>query len=237
MTQKAPPWGLARISDREIGMNMYSYDESAGQGTCVYVIDTGIDDTHPDFGGRAQQIKSFIRGETADGHGHGTHCAGTVGSAGFGVAKKATIFGIKVFSDKAETTRSRIIAGMDYTIQDATKRAVQCPNGVFASLSLGGPKSIVMNNAAAKMVKNNIFVAVAAGNGGFNASDFSPASEETVCTVGATSSLDSRAYFSNVGSVVDIFAPGDTVLSLAPGGGLVSFPVWQRDMNACERLD
>ncbi len=218
-------------------MNMYSYDESAGQGTCVYIIDTGIDDTHPDFGGRAHQIKSFIRGETTDGHGHGTHCAGTVGSAGFGVAKKATIFGIKAVSNKAESTWGRIIAAMDYTIQDAAKRALQCPNGAFASISLGGLKSIVVNNAVAKMVKNNIFVAVAAGNGGFNASEFSPASEETVCTVGATAFDDSRADFSNVGSVVDVFAPGDKVLSLAPDGGLVSFPVWQRDMNACERLD
>lgn len=115
---------------------------------------------------------------------------------------------------------SGIIAGMDYVVSDARNR--QCPRGVFASMSLGGGYSSSINNAAASLVRNGVFLAVAAGNDGTDASNTSPASETSACTVGATTSSDSRSSFSNYGRVLDIFAPGSDILSLAPGGRTVS---------------
>lgn len=89
-------------------------------------------------------------------------------------------------------------------------------------MSLGGGKSSAVNSAAASAVSAGLFLAVAAGNDGANAANSSPASEPTVCTVGATDSSDRIASFSNYGSVVDIFAPGVSILSTWNNGGTVS---------------
>jgi subtilisin family serine protease len=86
-------------------------------------------------------------------------------------------------------------------------------------MSLGGSKSTAVNSAAASAVSAGLFLAVAAGNDGANAANYSPASEPTVCTVGATDSNDARASFSNYGAVVDIFAPGVSILSTWRTGG------------------
>ena len=182
--------------------------------------DTGVDASHPDFGGRAKQIKSFISGQNSDGHGHGTHCSGTIGSTTYGVAKKTNVYGVKVLDNQGSGAYSGIIAGMDYVVSDSRNR--QCPKGVFASMSLGGGYSAAINDAAAKLVSNGVFLAVAAGNENQDANNVSPASERSACTVGASTAQDARASFSNYGSVVDIFAPGANILSLAPGGGTVS---------------
>ncbi|KAM3466687.1 hypothetical protein NHJ6243_000742 [Beauveria neobassiana] len=228
-TQPNPPWGLARISRRKNNDSSstttttttgYRYDRSAGAGTCVYVLDTGIDDSHPDFDGRAKQVKSFFPDQHRDGHGHGTHCAGTIASTTYGVAKKASVYGIKVLSDYGSGTWSGIIAGMDYVVTDSRGRS--CPKGVFASMSLGGGYSLAVNDGAAELVASGVFVAVAAGNENSDAAFVSPASEETVCTVGATDAKDVRASFSNYGSIVDIYAPGVGIVSLVPGGGVRS---------------
>ncbi|PHH85859.1 hypothetical protein CDD83_11077 [Cordyceps sp. RAO-2017] len=98
--QPGAPWGLGRISHREPGNAEYVYDSTAGAGTCSYIIDTGIEASHPQFEGRAKQLRSFIPGQTTDGNGHGTHCAGTIGSNKYGVAKKTKLFGVKVLSNQ-----------------------------------------------------------------------------------------------------------------------------------------
>ncbi|KAM3497635.1 hypothetical protein MY10362_009019 [Beauveria mimosiformis] len=214
--QPGAPWGLGRISHRAKGATTYDYDSTAGAGTCVYVIDTGIEDTHPQFEGRAEQIKTFVSG-TKDGHGHGTHCAGTIGSRDFGVAKKVSIFGVKVLEDSGSGSLSGVIAGMDFVASDRKSR--NCPRGVVASMSLGGGFSATVNQAAARLQSSGVFVAVAAGNDNRDAKNTSPASEPSVCTVGATDSSDRRSSFSNFGKVVDIFAPGTAILSTWIRGG------------------
>ncbi|KJZ76728.1 Cuticle-degrading protease [Hirsutella minnesotensis 3608] len=214
--QPGATWGLARISSRQRGGSTYSYDDSAGAGTCAYVIDTGVEASHPEFEGRATMVRSFIPGQTKDGNGHGTHCAGTIGSRTYGVAKKTKIYGVKVLSDQGSGSTSAIIAGMDFAVQDSRKRS--CPKGVVANMSLGGSYSAALNNAAAKMITQGVFLAVAAGNSNTDAASFSPASEPTVCTVGASDSSDRRSSFSNYGSVLDTFAPGTSVTSLWIGG-------------------
>lgn len=164
-----------------------------------------------DFEGRAKQIKSFISGENTDGHGHGTHCAGTVGSKTYGVAKKATIYGVKVLANNGTGPNSGVVSGMDFVAGDFKSRG--CTKGTVASMSLGGGKSQSTNDAAAKLQKAGVFVAVAAGNSNKDASDFSPASEPSVCTVGGTAIDDNRYNNSNYGKLVDILAPAVNVLS------------------------
>ncbi|KAK5659109.1 hypothetical protein OQA88_1199 [Cercophora sp. LCS_1] len=217
VTQKDVPWGLARISHRSKNQTSYIYDESAGAGTCSYVIDTGIYVEHSQFQGRATFLANFANdNKLADGNGHGTHVAGTIGGIDYGVAKKTTLYAVKVLNAGGSGTTAGVIAGIDFVTADAPTR--NCPNGTVANMSLGGGRSTAINNAAAALVKSGVFLAVAAGNSNDDSSWYSPASEPTACTVGATDSADTRAWFSNYGSLVDIFAPGVDVLSSWIGG-------------------
>jgi subtilisin family serine protease len=86
LSQKNATWGLSRISHRQKGATDYVYDGSAGEGTCAYIIDTGIYTEHADFEGRATFVKNFdkVDGSDADMYGHGTHVAGTIGSKTYG---------------------------------------------------------------------------------------------------------------------------------------------------------
>jgi subtilisin family serine protease len=106
---------------------------------------------------------------------------------------------------------SGVVAGINFVADDAPKR--NCPNGTVANMSLGGGYSASINNAAAALVDAGVFLAVAAGNDNADASNYSPASESSVCTVGATDRNDAKASYSNYGSAVDIQAPGSSILS------------------------
>ncbi|KAF2203614.1 subtilisin-like serine protease-like protein PR1A [Delitschia confertaspora ATCC 74209] len=211
-TQSGAPWGLGRISHVTKGSTSYVYDTSAGANTCAYIIDTGIYTAHPEFEGRATWLANYAGdGDNTDGNGHGTHVAGTVGSKTYGVAKKTKLYAVKVLDADGSGSNSGVIAGINYAANDQKTRS--CPNGAVANMSLGGSKSTAVNSAAASAVSAGLFMAVAAGNDGANAANYSPASEATVCTVGATDVNDKIASFSNYGSVVDIFAPGVNILS------------------------
>ncbi|CAJ2506316.1 Uu.00g004460.m01.CDS01 [Anthostomella pinea] len=214
VTQEDADWGLARLSNTEPGSTTYTYDESAGEGTCAYIVDTGIDVTHPDFEGRATFLDNEVDTDDTDGHGHGTHVAGTIGSLTYGVAKKTSLFAVKVLNASGSGSNAGVIAGMDFVVTDAKTR--DCPNGVVVNLSLGGSYSASVNAAAASIVSAGHFMAVAAGNDAADASDSSPASEASVCTVGATGIDDALAYYSNFGSIVDILAPGTDIKSTWP---------------------
>ncbi|KAI3329088.1 proteinase T-like protein [Xylariaceae sp. AK1471] len=216
VTQSSPPWGLARISHRS-GTGSYVYDSSAGTGTCAYIVDTGIYVAHPEFEGRATWLANYADSSNSDGNGHGTHVAGTVGSKTYGVAKKTSLYAVKVLDSSGSGTTSGVVAGMNFVTSDSKTRS--CPNGAVANMSLGGSSSTSINSAARAMISAGVFLAVAAGNSNTDASTTSPAGEAQVCTVGATTSSDVRASFSNYGTVVDIFAPGQDVLSTWNNGG------------------
>jgi subtilisin family serine protease len=218
-TQEGAPWGLARLSNTEPGSTTYTYDDAAGEGVCAYILDSGIQIDHPEYEGRATFVATFVNGIETDDNGHGSHCAGTVASATYGVAKKASLFAIKSFNSGGGATSAAILSGVDRILTDAPER--DCPNGVVINMSFGGSKSQSLNDAAASLVQAGYFVGVAAGNGNalgqpIDAGTVSPASEPSVCTVGATDSNDNVASFSNYGSVVDIYAPGVSVLSTIP---------------------
>ncbi|KAF9876808.1 subtilase [Colletotrichum karsti] len=216
-TQPNAPWGLARLSSSSPGGTMYSYDDSAGEGTCAYIIDTGIDVTHPEFEGRATFLANYADNDDTDGQGHGTHVAGTIGSNTYGVAKKTKLFAVKVLDENGEGTNSAVIAGMDFVAADAAGQQ-GCEKGVVVNMSLGGQASNAVNQAAAAIVKAGHFLAAAAGNEAADAGTSSPGSEESVCTVGATTERDTLAEYSNFGAAVDILAPGTEILSTWPNG-------------------
>lgn len=201
-----PSWGIDRIDQSNLPVsNSYTYNFD-GTGVTVYIIDTGIRYDHQEFGGRASFGYDAFGGTGADGNGHGTHVSGTVGGSTVGVAKNVALKAVRVLNNQGSGTTSGVIAGINWVISDNTTYAV-------ANMSLGGSFSQSLNTAVANAVLDNVTFAVAAGNESTNAATKSPASEPTAITVGATTSTDGFAYYSNYGSIVDILAPGSSIYS------------------------
>jgi len=213
ITQNGVTWGIDRISQRYLPLdNKFNYWESAGTGTISYVIDTGIRTTHNEFEGRAHFGTNTIGdGNTEDQNGHGTHVAGTIGGVTYGVAKKTTLISVIVLNGDGSGTVSSVSAGIDWVASDYESRGK--PKSV-ANLSLGlNGISYTVDNAVSEAINAGVNFAIAAGNSNSNACNYSPARVAAALTVGATSSNDYRASFSNVGSCVDLFAPGDSITS------------------------
>ncbi|RII15910.1 Extracellular serine proteinase precursor [Streptomyces sp. YIM 130001] len=209
-TQADPPsWGLDRIDQPALPLDSsYTYPDSAGEGVTAYIIDTGVRISHEDFGGRATHGYDAIDGdETAnDGHGHGTHVAGTVAGTAHGVAKNADIVAVRVLDDNGSGTTAQVVAGIDWVTENAVKPAV-------ANMSLGGGADSALDEAVRNSIASGVTYSLAAGNESTDASTRSPARVEEGITVGATESTDARAYYSNYGSALDIFAPGSEITS------------------------
>ncbi|WP_249352164.1 S8 family peptidase [Nocardiopsis akebiae] len=204
-------WGQDRIDQEDLPLDGSYGTTGDGAGVSAYIIDSGIDASHPDFGGRASSAFDAYGGDGGDGNGHGTHVAGTIGSATYGVAPAADLFGVKVLDDNGSGSYDDVIAGIDWVAANAGPNAV-------ANMSLGGPASPTLDEAVNGLAASGVFVAVAAGNEGQDAGNTSPGGAEGVTTVGASDATDAAAYFSNHGPSVDIYAPGVDVESTVPGG-------------------
>lgn len=152
------------------------------------------------------QLTSFIDGENSDGNGHGTHVSGTIASKTYGIAKKGLIYGVKILANIGSGSNSNVLKGIDFLIGDKDKR--NCPKGVLSNLSLESDKDQAVNDAVAKLAKAGAFVGVASGYKNIDASQRSPASEPSVCTIGGTAIDDTRYFHSDYGPLVDIHAPG-----------------------------
>ncbi|EON64454.1 hypothetical protein W97_03685 [Coniosporium apollinis CBS 100218] len=210
-TQTGAPWGLGSISHRNPGFTSYAYDTTAGQGTYAYVVDTGINTAHTEFGGRASLGYNAVSGVThADRDGHGTHCAGTIGSARYGVSKNTNLISVKVFEGNSGST-SVILAGYNWAVNDIVNKG-RASKAVI-SMSLGGGYSAAFNNAVQSAFTSGVSTVVAAGNSNVDAANTSPASAPNAITVGSIQSNNARSSFSNFGAVLDVFAPGTSILS------------------------
>jgi subtilisin family serine protease len=205
----AATWGLDKVG--------VSRRTTNGEGVHVYVLDTGVRTTHSQFDGRAiptlevtSSTPQECHGSTScarDVHGHGTHCAGTVGGSTYGVAPKATIHGVKVLSDSGTGSGSWTVAAIDWVVSKGSRPAV-------VSMSLGAKGNSYSDRVAIDAAtRAGVTVVVAAGNENSDACGFSPAYVSSAITVGSTDSRDRRSSFSNYGRCVQIYAPGSSITS------------------------
>ncbi|KAL1744814.1 peptidase S8/S53 domain-containing protein [Schizophyllum fasciatum] len=227
--QKNATWGLARISHRDrlrlSTFTKYEYDQTAGEGVDVYVIDTGINVDHVEFGGRASWGKTIPQNDVdEDGNGHGSHCAGTIASRSYGVSKAAHVIAVKVLGSNGSGSMSDVVGGVVWAATQASEKAALAAaevaatgstkhKGSVANMSLGGGKSRALDDAVNRAVDAGLHFAVAAGNDNRDACSYSPAAAEKAVTVGASTFQDDRAYFSNHGPCVDVFGPGLNIKS------------------------
>lgn len=206
------PWGIERVGG---GINV------VGLGKTAWIIDTGIDLTHPDLNVDTGRSLSFLSGRDAltanDGNGHGTHVAGTIAAIDnnrdvIGVAAGATVVAVRVLDSRGSGSYSGVIAGVEYVGKEG--------QGDVANMSLGGPFNSALNDVVLA-ASNNVKFAIAAGNSSDDADNYSPASANgpNIYTVSAMDNSDKFAYFSNYGSSVDFCAPGVSIKSLWKGGG------------------
>jgi subtilisin family serine protease len=205
-TQTGATWGIDRIDQASLPLSRtYTYTTTASNVT-AYIIDTGIKYTHSDFGGRATYGYDAVGTGGVDCNGHGTHVAGTVGGATYGVAKAVKLVGVRVLNCSGSGTNAGVIGGVNWVTQNARKPAV-------ANMSLGGGVSTALDNAVASSISSGVTYALAAGNSSASACNSSPSRVASAVTVGATTSTDARASYSNYGTCLDIFAPGSSITS------------------------
>jgi subtilisin family serine protease len=234
-SQADAPWGLDRIDQSNLPLDEAYCFNGNGAGTNVYVLDSGVRSTHDEFEDGVTLVdfvdddNNFFTNAADDSigapdgedlNGHGTHVAATIAGQQFGVAKEAKVFGLRVMGRNANGapdrdggfgSTSEILAGLMWLVLNHQKPAV-------ANMSIGGGGDIVLDTAVAAAVLAGVTMVVSAGNNNVNASTQSPARVVEAITVGATDATDTRATFccggrSNFGSLVDLFAPGASILS------------------------
>ena len=206
-----PSWGLDRLDQQGTTLdNSFSYPTDGGKGVRIYVVDTGVMASNPEFDGRIltgyDALGQNMQGQ--DCHGHGTHVAGTAAGTKYGVAKAATIVPVRVLACNGYGMTSDILKALDWILANN-------PAGTPAvmSMSIGGGAQPLLNAGVKKLYDGGILPVIAAGNSGDDACKYSPSGTPDAFTVGASDPSDTRAYFSNYGDCVDIFAPGTNIVS------------------------
>ena len=213
-TQSPATWGIDRADQRDLPLsNSYSY-ANTGAGVTAYIIDTGIRMTHSEFGGRAVSGIDTIDGRSADDcHGHGTHVAGTVGGATYGIAKEVALVAVRVLNCVGSGATSGVIAGVDWVTENHDPGAP-----AVANMSLGGGASSALDTAVRNSIDAGVSYAIAAGNGNIiglaqDSCSVSPARVTEAMTIGASDRNDAKASWSNYGTCVDWHAPGVSITS------------------------
>lgn len=226
-SQDYATWGLDRIDQRDRLLDRaYAY-HSTGNGVTAYILDSGIYFAHSEFGGRASLGHDFIfehypeatdptQGPGEDCMGHGTHVAGTLGGTTYGVAKDVALISVRVFDCTGRTNRSLYIAAVDWITQDAEENE---RHPAVVNMSFGfNPESDPDNTSATELailnsIDSGIHFVASGGNDNADACAKSPARIAGVLTAGASAMGDRRAWFSNYGDCVDLFAPGASIVS------------------------
>ncbi|MFE3599833.1 S8 family peptidase [Streptomyces sp. NPDC059142] len=210
-------WGLDRIDQRNLPLDGQYDVKGTGKGVTAYIVDSGIETAHSEFGGRASVgFDSVGDGRNGqDCNSHGTHVAGTVGGSDYGVAREASLVSVRVLGCDGSGTWAGVIAGFDWVAKNAEQPAVM-------NASIGGSRSTAVNAAVNSVADSGVPPVVAAGNENQNACNVSPASASKVITVGATDREDRQATFSNWGPCLKLYGPGVDIVSARLGGGYKS---------------
>ncbi|MEW1612911.1 MULTISPECIES: S8 family peptidase [unclassified Streptomyces] len=216
----AATWGTDRIDQRALPLDDTFTTTATGAGVKVYVVDTGIEAGHSEFGGRVvsgyDSVGDGRKGQ--DCNGHGTHVAGTAGGATSGVAKGASLVNVRVLDCQGRGSWAGIIAGFDWVAKDAAGGTTPA----VLNASLGGGRSRAVDAAVEAVADAGVLPVVAAGNDDIDACRVSPAAAAGVVTVGASDREDRETDFSNHGSCLALYAPGADIVSARLGGGTVA---------------
>ncbi|KAG0099814.1 hypothetical protein BGZ93_005745 [Podila epicladia] len=208
-TQPHDLWNLNRVCERMPGVNNGYHAPATGKGITAYVLGTGVYTEHQEFNGRAFWGANFIRGSPdLDENGHGTYLAGTLGGNTYGVAKEVSIVGVKVLDADGSGTTATVLAGLNWVADNAI------PGKSVVNLSIGGPKSMAIDAAVKILYDKNIPMFASAGNDrDTSSSDQSPSGSPFAYTVASMNWQDRPSRFNSSGKNVDIFAPGERILS------------------------
>ncbi|PSN67726.1 subtilisin-like protein [Corynespora cassiicola Philippines] len=218
------PWNLAQLSAFSSKWrgnpwelkHKYTYDGIAGEGVVVYVMDSGIQENHPDLAGRVIKAYNYWHKFESDddNSGHGTHVAGIIVSRTYGVAKKAIVVDVKVANKMGHVTADSVISGLSFIMQQARHIG---PFGISMDLvnfSGGVLPSKAVDIAFRAAHRAGMVCVVAAGDDA-SLVRTSPQIEHTTVVVGSVDWKQEISRFSNYGPKVDIFAPGDHIRSLS----------------------
>lgn len=202
-------WGLDRIDQLKLPLSQSYTFATNGVNVPVYVVDTGIYAAHTQFTGRVRAGFDYFGGTTVDCNGHGSHVAGTIAGSSYGVAPAASLVAVRVLDCTGSGSVSGVIAGLDWVVND------HASGPAVVNMSIGATKSASLDSAVDRAYADGITVVVAAGNSNVDACTTSPAGDKaSALTVGATTSTDARATYSNFGACLDLFAPGSGITSV-----------------------
>lgn len=227
-----PGWGLDRIDQRRLPLDLRYLARNRGNRVTVYVVDCGAQVRNAQFGDRGSRGVNIAGGPWHDcsdemAVGHATFVSGIVAGRSTGVAPKARIVSVRALNEGEGAPAPpdavqlrRVVRAIDWVIADAASHSA--PAVVNLSLSFDGRRPRLAA-ALGRLERAGIVAVVAAGNDGGRACRHSPANIPTAVTVGASTRSDRRWRGSNAGRCVDLFAPGVGIRSVLRGGGAFTY--------------